>query len=211
MTTRALRALAPALLLPTFMAHAGGWAVITVDDLPDYAVVGKPLTLSFMVRQHGVSPIDGLSARVDAKTGGATTAARARPGTRSGHYTATLTPARAGSTTLTIRSGFGKSDLTLLPMTVVTAGTEPTLAVSEVDRGKRLYVAKGCVTCHVGAEIGPNLEGRRFDATYLAGFLAKPRRISPSAPMEMPNLGLRQPEIASLVAFLNSDRQVSNR
>src|SRR5205823_14195680 len=47
--------------------HLGGWAVVTVDDLPDYVVVGQPVRLSFVVRQHGMRPLDGLRPRVEAK------------------------------------------------------------------------------------------------------------------------------------------------
>jgi mono/diheme cytochrome c family protein len=84
--------------------------------------------------------------------------------------------------------------------------------VSDTERGRKLFVAKGCVTCHEQIEVGPKLEGKRFDVGYISGFIANP----PSTPTRggsspMPNLGLRQREIASLVAFLNSDRQVTTR
>jgi len=47
-------------------AHAGGWAVITLDDLPDHAVAGKPIKLVFVVRQHGRTLLTGLQPRVRA-------------------------------------------------------------------------------------------------------------------------------------------------
>jgi hypothetical protein len=40
---------------------AGGWAVTTVTDVPEYAIAGQPLTLSFAVRQHGVSLAGGIT------------------------------------------------------------------------------------------------------------------------------------------------------
>ena len=46
MPSNALRVLVPSLLLPVFMSHAGGWAVVTVDSLPDYVEAGKAVTLS---------------------------------------------------------------------------------------------------------------------------------------------------------------------
>src|SRR5262249_25794057 len=67
--SRALRVVIRGILLPTLMGHAGGWAVITVDDLPESAEVGKPLTLSFVVRQHGVTLLDDLRPSVEAKSG----------------------------------------------------------------------------------------------------------------------------------------------
>jgi len=210
MMTKALRVVVPVLLPPAFMSHAGGWAVITVADLPAYAVAGTPVTLSWVVRQHGHDPIQSLSARVEAVSGSSKASATARAGDGPGRYVASLTLPQPGNWTVTIRSGFGRSDVTLLPIPTLKAGSTPA-AITDVDRGQRLFVAKGCVTCHVDAKVGPSLEGRRFDPTYLAGFLEKPRRITPTASMVMPNLGLKQREIASLVAYLNSDRQVTSR
>jgi cytochrome c2 len=211
MMARALRMLVPGALLPLFMSHAGGWAVVTVDDLPDYAVAGTPVTLSWVVRQHGEEPVDQLTGRIDAVSGAARLRAGARAGAGRGRYTASMIVPQPGSWTVTIHTGFGPTKLTLRPMAVVKSGTTPAVAVTDTDRGERLFVAKGCVTCHVDAKIGPSLAGRRFDPAYLAGFLEKPRRITPSAPMVMPDLGLKQREIASLVAYLNSDRQLTAR
>ena len=210
--SNALRVLVPGLLLPALMAHAGGWAVITVDDLPDYVEAAKPITLSFMVRQHGVTPLDQLDPTIEATSGRLTTTAKARPANGKGHYTASLTLPSAGDWSITIRSGFGKSDLTLLPLPVVIHGERLTRAVTDTERGQRLFAAKGCVTCHVQIGSGPNLDGKRFDVEYVSGFLAKP----PTTPREpgkatMPNLGLQPREIASLVTYLNSNRQVTTR
>src|SRR5216117_4585908 len=58
-----------ALLQLLFIATFGGWAAITVEDLPDYVVARQPLVLSFMVRQHGVRPLSGLNPTVEAKSG----------------------------------------------------------------------------------------------------------------------------------------------
>src|SRR5439155_19824703 len=41
-------------------AFAGGWAIVTLDDFPEYAVAGKPLNLTFAVRQHGMTLLPGL-------------------------------------------------------------------------------------------------------------------------------------------------------
>lgn len=38
--------------------QAGGWAVVTLDKLPEEIRAAKTLELGFMVRQHGVTPID---------------------------------------------------------------------------------------------------------------------------------------------------------
>lgn len=41
----------------TTSTHAGGWAVVTLDELPREVRAGETLVLGFMVRQHGVTPI----------------------------------------------------------------------------------------------------------------------------------------------------------
>lgn len=46
-----------AVLLPVG-ARAGGWAVVTLDGVPQAPYAGQVLSLGFMVRQHGVTPID---------------------------------------------------------------------------------------------------------------------------------------------------------
>ena len=213
MASKALRILVPGLLLPGLMAHAGGWAVITVDDLPDSIEAAKPVTLSFAVRQHGVSLLDQLRPSIEARSGRLTAKAMAQPAGKSGFYTASLVLPSAGDWSITIRSGFGNSDLTLLPLPVVEHGTSLTRPVTETERGERLFVAKGCVTCHVQIAVGPKLDAKRFEASYLAGFLANP---VPTTSHEagkptMPNLGLKPREIASLVSYLNSNRQVGAR
>lgn len=206
MTGKAMHTLVAGLMLPAFMAHSGGWAVITVDELPDYAVSGRPLVLSYMVRQHGVTPLEQLRTTVTASSGRLTASAVIRPAAEDGRYSATLTLPAPGDWSLTIRSGFGNSDITLLPLPVVaSAAGHLTTAVSDVDRGRRLFVAKGCVTCHVQMAVGPRLDGKRWDAAYVSEFLANPGARPPRyGQTSMPNLGLRQPEIASLVAYLNA-------
>lgn len=212
MASNALRVLVPGLLLPALMAHAGGWAVITVDDVPDYVEAGKSIALSFMVRQHGVTPLDRLIPSIEARSGRLTASGTVRPGAETGRYVGALTLPSSGDWSITIRSGFMRSEVTLLPLPVVDHGERLTRAVTDAERGERLFVSKGCVTCHVQIAVGPTLDGKRFDAAYLAGFLANP--ISPShepGKPTMPKLGLQQREIASLVAYLNSDRQVGMR
>ena len=211
MASNALRVLVPGLLVPLLMGHAGGWAVITVDDLPDVAEAGKPVALSYMVRQHGMTPLDRLNGEIEATSGKLTARGSVGPmPSSSGHYTASITLPSAGEWSITIRSGFGKSDLTLLPLTVVATGAGLARPVSDVDRGRRLFVAKGCETCHVQIGVGPKLDGKRFDSTYIAGFLANPTPPEPGKPA-MPNLGLQPREIASLVAHLNGNRVVGAR
>lgn len=201
----------PALLL--LPALRGGWATVTVDDLPDFVKAGKPLTLSFMVRQHGVSPMKGLHPTLEARTGGTTARAEAEPAKEAGRYVAVIALRQPGDWTITINSGWGNSKLTLLPITAISAGGSTPAAPAEHERGRRLFVAKGCVGCHTrdegdlqgGETIGPGLTGKRWQAEFLGRFLADPAaNATRSGTFRMPNLGLRQVEIASLVAFLNA-------
>ena len=210
MPSNALRVLVPGLLLPLLMGHAGGWAVITVDDLPDTVEAGKPVALTYAVRQHGVDLLDRLRGGIEAIAGRQTVRGTVIEAKERGRYTASLTLPTAGEWTVTIKSGFGNSNATLLPITAVAPGASLTRTVPDSDRGEHLFVAKGCVTCHVQIQVGPKLDGKRFDAAYLTGYLANPTPPLPGKPA-MPNLGLEKREIASLVTYLNSARQVGVR
>ncbi|HEY7686374.1 MAG TPA: c-type cytochrome [Gemmatimonadales bacterium] len=202
-------------LLTLLAVHFGGWAVITLEDLPDQVVVGQPVTLTFAVRQHGRTLLNGLSPRVEAKGGGQTVRAAAAPATGTGRYAASLTLPNAGTWTITVYSGFGNGNVTLMPLPAVNPGraaSEPALAT----RGQRLFVAKGCLTCHVHeavqgsgtVKVGPDLSGRRYASEYLQRFLADPSIATTRAVSgeEMPNLNLAPREIAALAAFINGER-----
>ncbi len=86
--------LALAAAIPAF---AGGWAVITLDELPMDVVAGEPLTVGFTVRQHGRTPMDGLEPTITAHLYKEEFfEVEAEPGGKPGHYTATLTFPREG-------------------------------------------------------------------------------------------------------------------
>ncbi len=207
------------LFVPALAFTFGGWAVITVDDLPDYVVAGKETDIGFVIRQHGVSPLAGVSPRVTMKAGNAEVSTMARPVGEKGHYLASLTVPRAGDYSVRIQSGFGPSENTLLPVRAIAAGAQPPSPLAEADRGHRLFFAKGCVSCHVrgsegtdGFKMGPDLTGRRYPPDYVAKFLADPEQSplskSNTTTTRMPKLDLKDREIASLVAFLNGEGPV---
>jgi mono/diheme cytochrome c family protein len=220
MMSRSPRRFAPlVLLLPAIAALAGGWAVVTVEDLPDHVVAGRPVQLEFTVRQHGVEPLSGLEPQVEVRGRGAPLRAMATPAGAAGRYRATLTVPEPGDWTLTVHSGFGKSRLTLVPIAAVAPGAAPA-ALSDRERGQRLFVAKGCVTCHLHRDVagsgtfavGPELTERPLAPDYLARYLADPS-ISPTNRARgdgaMPDLDLDQAEIGALVAFLGGERRAS--
>jgi mono/diheme cytochrome c family protein len=206
-------------------AYAGGWATVTVKNMPEYLIVGTPAELRFLVRQHGVSPLDGLPVAVRAAGPGGVEAkaiAKSVEGTR-GEYTALLTVPSAGDWTIRVETDWPATS-PLLPVTAIRDGSPPPAALSQVARGERLFVSKACVTCHVNKEVsaknllsaGPELTGRTFQPDYLRKFLADPAgtlgKASPRRVGEMPNQQLTAGEIDALVAFINRERtQVVSR
>ena len=219
------RTLAALALLPLLPHDFGGWAVVTVRDLPDHVIAGQPLEIGYAVRQHGVTLLPGLHGRVVAReaAGGAEVAADATPLPATGHYAARLVLPRAGAWTVTIGSGFMTTRATLLPLRVVAPGSAAVAPLADAERGRQLFVAKGCVTCHSHAAsgapaemrslaVGPDLTERRLPAEYLARFLADPSvKTTWATDARMPALELAPREIAALVAFLDADRRVSRR
>lgn len=209
------------LALTTIAATSwGGWAVVKVENAPDHFVVGKPTTFDFAVRQHGVEPISELRPSIEARSGSKRIEGKAWQTQKAGVYRASVTIPETGDWAVTIESGFGPSKGRLLPIVAIDANAKAPVR-TEAERGRLLFAAAGCVTCHTHAAVNiepllrnsaPELTDKRFAADYLAKFLADPS-IKPKSPNmgEMPNLGLRQTEIASLVAFINSERRVTSR
>jgi len=198
----------------------GGWAVVTVQDLPEYFVAGRAYTIEFRIRQHGRHFLNNLEPQLIVSTsaprlgglvGGANeqripAAARSAEGT----YAATFTAPATGPLYLTIKSSFGASNLRLYPAPVIAAGaTPPTMALA--DRGRALFVAKGCNACHMNADLvdrpdnqqikaGPELGGHRLARDYVIQKLKSP------ASENMPNLGLSDGEVAAIATFLSGER-----
>lgn len=216
----ALGTLGAVLVLSTIaVGRAGGWAVVTVEKVSDYIVVGKPLVLTFSVRQHGKNPLGGLHPRIEARSGSKRIQGRAWELPNTGGYRASITVPEPGDWNITIESGFGRSGAKLLPWKAIDS-TQTLPALSEPERGRQLFAAKGCVSCHVHRsvdiagevkDVGPDLSDRKFAADYLAKFLADPSIKPPTNNNRMPNLALRQQDIGSLVAFINSERKLSSR
>jgi cytochrome c553 len=212
----------------------GGWAVVKVAAVPDAWIAGKPLELQWVVRQHGVTPLDDLKPTLEARSGSrrvtGTTWAYDEHGTR-GYRGRIVLPER-GDWQVTIASGFGRSSAVLVPFAVVDSLTPVRGTVrahlasggfaglSDAERGRRTFAAQGCVTCHahrdVGitgelADFGPELTGRHLPPEYLARFLADPSIKPPTDGRRMPDPGLSKRDIALLVAFLNAESRQASR
>ena len=102
--------------LISLLTALGGWATISVQDVPDYAVARQPLQVTFTVRQHGFSPLGGLEPRVEAEARGVETiaATASRVSGEAGRYTATLNLPQAGEWTITVTGRGSNLALTML-------------------------------------------------------------------------------------------------
>jgi len=189
----------------------GGWAVVTVKDLPEYFVAGQQYTIEFQVRQHGRTLLSGLRPQLVINSPGArevviSAVARSAEGT----YAVTFTAPAAGDVRFAIRSGFMNNELRLYPQPVIAAGTSrPAMAAR--DRGQMLFVAKGCNTCHSNIDladrpdnqlvtVGPELGGRHLAREYVI------QKVKTPASEKMPDLGLTDAEANAIAALLNGER-----
>lgn len=227
--------LGPMLVVSTAaFASMGGWAVVTVKKIPDAWIAGKPLQLTWQVRQHGVSHLEGLQPTLEARAGSrrvrGTTWAFEEDGEKG--YRGRITFPEPGEWQVTVHSGFGRSRAVLIPWRVVDSvapvrgtveehlRTIGVAALPDAERGRRMFAAMGCVTCHVHravgiagevSDFGPDLTDRRFPPDYLARFLADPSIKPPTNGKRMPSLALRDKDIAPLVAFINAQRRLTSR
>lgn len=135
MSRSAFRILIPTLaLVAATTAFAGGWATITVEELPASVVAGQPLTLRYSVRQHGVRLLPGLTGRIEATSGTLRASAVGKATKDTGYYAAAITFPKAGEWTITIHSGFMTSQTTLQPLRVVDAASTASAGLAPADR-----------------------------------------------------------------------------
>jgi mono/diheme cytochrome c family protein len=214
MTTRSVRrcGVAALALFPGILLLTGDWAVTTVENLPDYAVAGRPLTLAFTVREYGQRLYPGLRPRIEARNAELSTGATAAASTFRGRYVASILLPRPGDWTITIHADV-QNKMTLPPIRAVDPGRHAPAAPSDFDRGRRLFVAKGCATCHVEMRAGPELTSKRYATDYLRKAIATPELIFPRRPgrLQMPNLNLKPHEIDALVAYLSVHSGVATK
>lgn len=219
MTRRALQLGTVALLLLTAgAATTGGWAVVTVTDLPEYVTVGEPFRIEYTVRQHGATVLADLAGSVVAASGERET--KGPLTSANGRYAAVLTVPTTGAWAISINSGFLASNVKLDPIIAIVPGAQAPPSSTPSERGRHLFVAKGCGTCHVYpgvansglVPVGPEITPGRLAADYIARVLADPTTavIPPGASFAMPKLELKPAEITALVAFLTGpSRQVA--
>ena len=209
-----------ALVFTAGAVRMGGWAVVTVENPPEYLVAGTPTELRFMVRQHAVTVLSDLSPVVTARSGSSKIESRAARASNGG-YRAELTVPRAGEWRVEIESGFGNSKGFLLPIKALDAADRLPAPLADAERGRVLFAAKGCVNCHVHrnvdlrgimSDFGPELTTRRFAVQYLSAFLADPSIKPPDGDKpRMPKPDLRTADIAPLIAFINAESRTAGR
>lgn len=286
--------IALALLLSVVLAipaFAGGWAVITLDELPTGVVAGEPFNIGFTVLQHGKTPMDGLDPTITATSSNSESfVVHAKPEGETGHYAATLTLPKEGSWNWSIQAFSMEQAMPMLSVAApiaVPVGQQPVaetapisavwivrvlalviglaglvvayqhksrLAVgltavcllvgvgsfvtgssvsenveaqskssaeaagdpsmSQVELGRQLFLAKGCITCHYNSKAASESEYWTIDmgAPNLSKFSGSPEALrlrlndpaSVKSDTQMPNLDLADDEIEALIAFINS-------
>ena len=205
--------------IPAMAFTFGGWAVVTAEDVPEYAVAGRPFDLTYTVRQHGMTPRGDLGTRVHIGGGAQRTLVDAQS-IGEGMYRARIVVPREGKWDLYVESGWGPVGGEMLPLNVIAANAPAPAPMSAYDRGHQLYLAKGCATCHShqltrniqNVGIGPDLSEPKFSGEYLTRFLANPSiKKDWKTDKRMPNLGLKPAEISALTAFLNRERRAASR
>jgi hypothetical protein len=276
-------------------AFAGGWAVITLDELPSNVIAGEPLTVGFTVLQHGITPMTDIQPTITAKlSDGEKMVVPAEPKGEPGHYVATLTFPKEGNWEWSVQAFTMDQRMPVLKVAAPLAGTvnqpiikaEPAAAslspilivrvltfavgllclvwayrqksrlalgltvvalsvglasflmgstvpkveaqtqnesaskvslessVSQVEVGRQLFIAKGCITCHYNDRAASRSEYWIIEmgAPDLSKYSSAPeilfiRLKDPAAARsdtKMPQLDLNQTEIEALVAFINS-------
>jgi hypothetical protein len=95
------------------VASAGGWAISTLDELPN-PIAGETIEVGFTIRQHGVTPVDiseGVGVRITLADGTTNYFSAASDGIV-GHYVARVEFPTAGRYSWSIRQGiFADYDL----------------------------------------------------------------------------------------------------
>jgi hypothetical protein len=205
--------LVAAVSIPAFAFTFGGWATTTVENVPEFAVSGKPFELTYSVRQHGMGLLTKLGGAITISGSGVSQNFGVVE-VGEGMYKSQVSMPSAGLWTIQVHSGFGKSGTTFTVPAVAALAARPS-PMLPYDRGKQLFMAKGCANCHshqltqnlVASPVGQDLSEPKFSNAYLARFLANPSvKTDWKTQWRMPNLGLKPAEISALTAFLNQEK-----
>ena len=125
--------LALAVAVPAGTAQAGGWATVEVAQPPAGISAGDEWRAELLIKQHGITPLDGLEPSVEISDGaGAVRTFRARPAGSPGTYVADVTYPSAGTWNTRFYDGFtNATPHRLAPLTVAPAGGAPATPAGE--------------------------------------------------------------------------------
>jgi len=227
-----------ALTAASVPALRGGWAILTVHDLPESLEAGRPTTIQFSLRQHGEEMMAGRAPVVQLRSGNLITGTRedirAERTRTPGVYRVSFTPSSEGELRISVDTDFHGWVARLLPMPVngragnsANASSANGAAVRTVaasgpmsaeQRGRALYVAKGCVGCHTKTDdaalsdfremrVGPDLTGRSYPAQWLVQKITDPASLRPAGPRAMnlmPQLEVSAAEAQAIASYLNA-------
>ena len=184
-----------------------GYCVLSVNDIPDYAIAGKPLTVVFTIYVYDGVASDSFQPTALAAISGSAVKADIAPGPQRGQYTATLTLPRPGEWTITINPESGLNSVSSMRLTLeaLSPGSPLPAALAELSRGQRLFSIKGCVYCHHetqpdgSSDTRLDLFGKRLPEDYVRTVLGNPGvKLS-----YMPKFQLKPDETDALVAFID--------
>jgi hypothetical protein len=96
-----------AVFVPAGVAQAGGWATVELGETPSGLAAGKPWRVELIVKQHGITPMEGVKPSITiVSSQGAERTFAARPTNRIGHYVADVTFPSGGAWSARISDGF---------------------------------------------------------------------------------------------------------
>lgn len=156
-----------ALLLAAGPAAAGGWVAITLDELPGQVRAGEEVRVGFMVRQHGVTPINSVEPLLTAthRETGETITAEAEQVGPTGHFEATAVFPEAGEWAWRIGVPPFAQETEMAPLTVLPAAAGHALFPAASGARSAMRWA-GVVSLVVAAALA--LVGRRRRGTEAA-------------------------------------------
>jgi hypothetical protein len=96
-----------AVLVPAEAARAGGWATVELGETPSGLVAGEPWKVELIVKQHGITPMEGVTPSITiVSSAGAEKTFPARATGTIGHYVATVDFPSPGTWSARISDGF---------------------------------------------------------------------------------------------------------
>ena len=132
-------------------AYAGGWATVGLSSTPAGTQPGTPWRVEVTVRQHGVTPLEGVEPAVIITRGDARKTFAATPTGKPGVYRADVVFPTAGRWTYAVDDGFISERPHTFPAVQIGAGTSaPARArrrrrrpVCRLARARRRAAARG--------------------------------------------------------------------